>query len=378
MGSSLKPIKYWFFCLVFSFPPWSFSDTDSDLCFENLQEYLRDENDAFKEYGIMNEEEFKNYREREKEQYEKFRSDIKTLWGEFLESSRKCWVHYGEDMQSVGVVDFERGVVRVDVIGKEEDALNSLSARLSYAVKSIITSTQPAEGLPENEPILHGQVSIPGGEGDSALEEFAGKIVEKANVEVAPERKKISVEFPLVSDHLRRRAKKYYSIIHKYCEKYDLSISHVMATVHAESYFNPLARSSGNAYGLMQLVPETGGRDAFRFVYGRDGVPTPDLLYNPEKNIELGCAYIYLLKSRHFGDVTNELNNLYCSIAGFNTGPGNVAAAFTGKKELSGAVKIINGFKNPDYVYAHLLDKLPFYETRAYLKNVVDLMRVYR
>jgi len=58
VGSSLKPIKYWFFCLVFSFPPWSFSDTDSDLCFENLQEYLRDENDAFKEYGIMNEEEF--------------------------------------------------------------------------------------------------------------------------------------------------------------------------------------------------------------------------------------------------------------------------------------------------------------------------------
>ena len=39
------------------------------------------------------------------------------------------------------------------------------------------------------------------------------------------------------------------------------------------------------------------------------------------------------------------------------------------KRELESAVKIINSFKSPDIVHAHLINNLPSYETGAYLKR---------
>ena len=56
----------------------------------------------------------------------------------------------------------------------------------------------------------------------------------------------------------------------------------VMAVIHTESAFNPKARSTfkrkngrtGHAYGLMQLVPYSGGKEAYNYL-GYNGNPTP-------------------------------------------------------------------------------------------------------
>jgi len=79
----------------------------------------------------------------------------------------------------------------------------------------------------------------------------------------------------------------------------------VLAIVRAESNFEPLARSSRNAQGLMQLIPETAERFAVR-----------DVL-DPVDNLRGGMAYLRWLLSYFRGDVV-------LTLAAYNAGEGAV------------------------------------------------------
>ncbi|MBD3316852.1 MAG: transglycosylase SLT domain-containing protein, partial [Chitinivibrionales bacterium] len=190
-------------------------------------------------------------------------------------------------------------------------------------------------------------------------------------------RTKVTMRFALVPDHVKRRMRPYIPIVEKYCKRYELLVSRVLATIHTESCFNPMARSNRNAIGLMQLVPYSGGKDAYGAVHGSNLIPTEAYLFDPEKNIELGCAYIHLLKNRYFGEVKNNNSRLYCTIAAYNTGPGNVAYAFTGARAMRAATRVINTMDNSDRVYNHMIGFLPFGETKRYLTVVLERMGMY-
>jgi soluble lytic murein transglycosylase-like protein len=69
----------------------------------------------------------------------------------------------------------------------------------------------------------------------------------------------------------------------------------VLAMIEVESAWNPKARSSKGALGLMQLMPDT----AVRF---RVGDP-----FDPKKNIEGGVRYMRFLLDRFGQDLTNAL-----------------------------------------------------------------------
>ena len=79
----------------------------------------------------------------------------------------------------------------------------------------------------------------------------------------------------------------------------------VRAIIHAESSFNPNARSRVGAQGLMQLMPPT----ARRF-----GVTNA---YDPVQNIRGGVQYLAWLLKRYKGDLT-------LAAAGYNAGEGAV------------------------------------------------------
>ena len=79
----------------------------------------------------------------------------------------------------------------------------------------------------------------------------------------------------------------------------------VRAIIHAESSFNPNARSRVGAQGLMQLMPPT----ARRF-----GVSDS---YDPTQNIRGGVQYLAWLLKRYNGDLT-------LAAAGYNAGEGAV------------------------------------------------------
>jgi len=82
---------------------------------------------------------------------------------------------------------------------------------------------------------------------------------------------------------------------------YGLDPNLILAIIQTESNFNPLARSSKNAQGLMQLIPETAARFGIK--------DTAD----PVQNLHGGMAYIRWLLSFFQGD-------LRLSLAGYNAG----------------------------------------------------------
>ncbi|MGL4628533.1 MAG: transglycosylase SLT domain-containing protein, partial [Cetobacterium sp.] len=135
-------------------------------------------------------------------------------------------------------------------------------------------------------------------------------------------------------------------------------------------------RSHIPAYGLMQIVPVSAGKDISKRLYGEVRIFTPEYLYNGEKNIEAGVNYLNLLYYSYLKGVKDPISRKYCTIAAYNTGSGNVAKAFTGNTNLSKALPIINSMSSKE-VYNKLLKDLPYAETKGYLKKVTERDKYY-
>ncbi len=88
----------------------------------------------------------------------------------------------------------------------------------------------------------------------------------------------------------------------------------VAAEIRAESIFNPRARSSANARGLMQVLPSTGAA-----VAKRNGIPYggAESLYVADTNIAIGTAYLRQMEDKY--------GQTYFAIAAYNAGPSPVA-----------------------------------------------------
>lgn len=151
-----------------------------------------------------------------------------------------------------------------------------------------------------------------------------------------------------------------------------MSQSLVFAIIRTESNFNPFAVSPVPAFGLMQLVPKSGGRDAYRRAKGIDQAPSTEYLFDADNNIELGAAYLDLLTSAHLGQITNPVAREYCVIAAYNTGAGNVLKTFG--PDRAHAIAAINAL-GPDAVFERLRRDLPYEETRQYVGRVVGYRR---
>lgn len=189
------------------------------------------------------------------------------------------------------------------------------------------------------------------------------------------ERKVVQVQMSLVVDNLSRNAMLYKDLVSEFSVRFQIEEPLIYAIMEQESAFNPQATSWVPAYGLMQLVPRSGGRDAYRFVYKVDRIPEVSYLYNPRNNIELGTAYLRVLMNQ-FERVTDPHCRRLCVIAGYNTGAGNVSRSFIGSTNLSKAFSSICQF---DYegLYNHLVRNLPYEETRNYVVKVTQRREKY-
>lgn len=174
-------------------------------------------------------------------------------------------------------------------------------------------------------------------------------------------------------------APKFLPMVNKYAKTTGVDPALILGIIYQESRFNPHAVSKAEAYGMMQLVPKSGGLEAFRKAKGESARPTKEYLMDPENNIELGATYLGMLL---FDFWTKNVGNIpareYCAISGYNTGPGNVARAFVGNtRMLSEAQEKANGMR-PDELFDYLRDNLPYSETRDYLLRVSTARRHYK
>lgn len=343
--------------------------------------------------------EYEKYVKAEQEAYAAFKKQVEKEWGKgnAVESTNKDWVEYSDDHKSRTVVDFEKGEAKIEIIvgGNEVQDTGELKRKLEEEVTRLMenrgtskdydTEYEKRRQLSE-EPVLAGQVETPEGGKISKenLPEAVKEIVEKGEPKIekvkgedGEEREVVVFSLPLAPDHIRVRAKRYETEVENFCRKYSFDPALVYAVIHTESYFNPKAKSYVPAYGLMQIVPHYAGKDAYRYVYGKDKRPTANYLYEPHNNVELGTAYLHLLYTRSFQQVKDSKSRMLCVIAAYNTGAGNVSRAFTGNTRLSNAISKINSYSYED-LYAYLSKRLPAQETRDYIRKVTERIQQYK
>ncbi|AWB66954.1 hypothetical protein C2869_11125 [Saccharobesus litoralis] len=186
-----------------------------------------------------------------------------------------------------------------------------------------------------------------------------------------------TIKFP--SSQPFKLAKPYLADVSQQAKRWQLTPSLMLAIMHTESYFNPKAQSHIPAYGLMQIVPSTASVDVNRFLYKKDKAMSRHQLFDSGKNIETGIAYVHILNSRYLKNIKHPLSRTFCVIAAYNTGAGNVAKTFNkdGTRSLTKATKVINRM-TPQEVYQTLVEKLPYKETRDYLRKVTKRTSLYR
>jgi soluble lytic murein transglycosylase-like protein len=106
----------------------------------------------------------------------------------------------------------------------------------------------------------------------------------------------------------RDRTEAVVPIVERYARRFRLDPLVVLAVIQVESRFDPTAVSEQGASGLMQLQGVTARGLAMEL-----GVPWSgdELLFDPDVNVMLGCAYLRRLIDR-FGD-QNAALAAYCS-----------------------------------------------------------------
>ncbi len=315
---------------------------------------------------------------------------VSEKWGkqEAKLPDRTHYVKYTQGYLSRAIVDFDKGEITVETL----DDKNPERSLKSAIVTTLLTPDDPrAVDLfsdksihlsSDHNPYLLGLVMDHTGNSIATpqqAEHFADGLVAIAlNRTVktdAGEKQARFVKFDMVNNYTNKQAEKYRPLVDKFAQTYNISPSLVFAVMRTESNFNPFAVSPAPAYGLMQLVPSSGGRDAYKRAKGSDTIPSKQYLFDAENNIELGVAYLNVLAFNQLDEVTDPVSREYCVISAYNTGAGNVLRAFGGSsKNRDAALRDINQL-SPPAVYDQLRKRLPYAETRQYLYKVVGFRK---
>jgi peptidoglycan lytic transglycosylase len=126
----------------------------------------------------------------------------------------------------------------------------------------------------------------------------------------------------------------------------------VAALIRQESMFNPTATSPVGARGLMQVMPELGGRLAQALAYP---VWDPVLLYQPDVSLQLGTY--------HLQELTGRYPETVHVLAAYNAGVSRV-------ERWSQRI----GVDDPEV----FTERIPFAETRGYVRAIQRNQDIYR
>lgn len=362
------------------------------------QRALSKMNAEFAAYKAQEQKKFKDYSQNLEKEYSAYKKELEKYWENPKLSTAKEWVSYSDDKRSRSEVDFAKDLIVVEVIAStKEEAQEKLQSQLSYAIskdtKEVIESdplqkrvveiakqSDVVNAEPDAKPIL-ASVLFQKKPTQKELQEYTKKTLKESSVEVSKSKLEdesiYRVEVALPSDTRMKRSSLYKDDVVKNADRFKVSPALVFAIMQTESDFNPFAKSHIPAFGLMQIVPTSAGKDIYQYLYNKKGMPSASYLYNGKNNIEMGSTYLYILYYRYLKKIKNPQSRLYCTIAAYNTGAGNIAWAYTKNYNINSAATLINKM-TPDEVYNHLLENLRFDEPKHYLKNVKKRISAYK
>ena len=137
---------------------------------------------------------------------------------------------------------------------------------------------------------------------------------------------------------------RYEETIRQASAKNDLEPTFVAGVIYTESRFRPDVASHKDAYGLMQLLPQSA-----HFIQRKSGIKGD--YHDPEVNIRLGTWFLGYLNDRYDGDERLML-------AAYNSGEGNVDAWVSDE-----------GFD--------IKKDIPYKETREYVDRALEAQEAY-
>ncbi|MGY0146383.1 transglycosylase SLT domain-containing protein [Edwardsiella tarda] len=158
----------------------------------------------------------------------------------------------------------------------------------------------------------------------------------------------------------------FASYIRSAASTYNVDETLIKAIIQVESGGNPRAVSRSNAIGLMQLKASTAGRDAYR-KKGRYGQPTTRELKDPAVNIDLGTAYLNILKNQQLAGITNPETMRYAMIVAYANGAGAMLRTFARDRDV--AIAKINRM-TPEQFCQYIRKKHPAAQAPRYLWKV--------
>ncbi len=126
----------------------------------------------------------------------------------------------------------------------------------------------------------------------------------------------------------------------------------IYSVMREESGFRPSALSVAGARGLLQLMPETAARLARHAGLPE---PSPESLFEPRVNLDLGARYLAQLLARFDRRIS-------AAVASYNAGPEAVSRWVEG-----------SSLADDEWVEA-----IPYEQTRAYTKRVLRSLNAYR
>lgn len=344
---------------------------------------------------------FETYKDIMDKEFAKYKSDISKVWDDVVVSDNYKWVEYLNNYKIRKIVDYDKKIITVEVVSDKtrpdfssvlKDLINEDTAtafrrdpvtanteqKLKEQVPDVTTDKIRAMPIVQN---LYSEKPM----SESQVNNLTKQLVSGADYSQKPSDKTgqtvYSMTVKLPNDIYQKGADDVKPHVLTYSKQFNLNPALVMAVIYTESRFNPMAKSYVPAYGLMQIVPQSAGMDATEFIEGTKRVLAPSYLYNPENNVKIGTAYFYLLYYKYFKGVTDDTSRLYCSIAAYNTGAGNVAYSFNknggkNKYNVAAALPSINAM-SPEAVYNHLKNNLRYEEARNYIVRVNGKIKDY-
>lgn len=305
--------------------------------------------------------------------------DQAKIWGDDARrSGTHTLVRYLDDYHTQVAVNFEAGFVRIETRGGQAPL-----QQLRQAIVSILLT--PADprlvdlytatdfGL-TGSPFLLGQVVDHEGKNIGTqwrAQRFADHLI-RSQLQRSSRGQRVTI--PMVKQHQVVAARGLGGQVNQAARRYRVEPALIYAVIDTESSFNPFAVSHAGAFGLMQVMPRTAGRDVMQKIYRRSDTPSRNFLMDTDNNIDFGTAYISILRDNYLRGIDNPISREYCIIAAYNGGAGQLLKSF--HRDRKEALRRINRM-SPSDVYRFITKRHPKAETRNYLKKVTERKRKY-